>query len=320
MITEERFLRGLRLVLAFDGRHLVALNANRIALGVVVTDNIERIIIPKLQKELDSERDEGKQEEIVRQIELWEKYADDSTPEGKSWNIEAAKVVAAQAHKFKLPANDAEDLANDIASEFYTNPRLASIFDKFDIDTGPLGLSRAFKKAVGNWALDVLKKESIRSQKTPVSLNAPTTDEGGTIGDVVPDVSISELDRSEFKEHLRGLTRHVFKKLNNDNAELLFSLWLEKAEDVGPDKVNFSRHIYPEWTESTGKSKALMDNHWKKIRELMRDYYQDTYARRASVPQQSKIANVVAVMFWRQRFAAWMLAPYLGRRKLWEGK
>ena len=298
--TNDRFFRSLRIMLAF--------NANRIALGEVAIDFIESYILPKMETEYRRESDAGRLDEIGEQIEMWKKYAKRNTPQGKSWNNEAAKVVSSQARKFGFNDGEAEDLANEIASEFYTKPYMSKSLQRFNEDTGPLGLMKLFKKVISDRAVDIFRKQSLNNRN--VSLQSPIG-EDGQLGDLLPSTNISELDRSEIEEVKDDMARWMQNNLSGDTLAL-FNLWLNLTQHKDPSRINWSKDLLPTFEESTGNGETMFNRHKKKMMLKMVEYLEDEVGIDVG-PRTLKnlklAAAVVGRNFWRRRFASWVLAP-----------
>jgi hypothetical protein len=88
------------------------------------------------------------------------------------------------------------------------------------------------------------------------------------------------------------------------------------AEDVGPDKVNLSKDVFPKWAEQTGKGSTMMDRNWKEVKNHIIDYLEKEQDIHLSKSQKNrlKVSQVVATMFMRKRFADWMLELVNARR------
>lgn len=292
-------------------RNILAIRQGQISLADVVIDAIENKILPEIQDKYEEEDDIGKKEEIEEQIEMWEDYANESR-EGKIWNKEGAKVVSHISQKYDIPDREAEDIANEIAAEFYANDRMRSIFDDFDIDTGPIGLLKLFKKTVANAARDILKKRQ-REQERDVSMQTPTEgDEGdsGELGDFIEDAKEGDLERKEIEEVREDLARWMRKELKDDQ-KLLFNMWFELSEDKDPGKIRWYNDIFPQWHEQTGKGKTMLDRHKKEIYQKIIEYFKNelNFDVGHRTLENLHLASAVTKRFWRCKFAQWMLQP-----------
>jgi len=303
----DRFFRGLRLVLALD--------PSRVAIGEVVVDAIENEYLPELVDQLEREPDEGRRARIQNLIDVWSGYANRSSQQGRSWNVEGVKVISNVGNKVGKTESQKEELAQAVTVRFYTRPKLRGFIERYDPARGPIGLMRQFKKVVGQEALSLVRLErgeqvdpetgerSFRRKTVPLE-----TEEGGLI-DVLHDTRETELTRREMKETKRDMAKWVEKRLSAKPAKVLFRMWHDIAEERGPDKVNFSKDIYPSWHEVTGKKSSLMDKYWKKIKRLIVEYFleEEGWDLGPRTKKNLKISQRVASSFWRPRFASWML-------------
>ena len=115
---QDRFFRGLRLVLALD--------PGRVALGEVVIDAIENEYIPELEKKLEREPDEGKQAEIQELMGVWSDYANRNSSQGRSWNVEGVKVLSNMGNKWGLSESEKEKARPAVLMDFSKDGDMAS--------------------------------------------------------------------------------------------------------------------------------------------------------------------------------------------------
>jgi hypothetical protein len=303
--TEDKFFKGLRFVLALDQRN--------VALGEVVIQVINEDIIPELQTRKAREPDEGKQEELQKEIDIWKKYGNKSKKEGRSWNVEAVKVIGNLGNAWGLTEQDKEEMAQQITSNFYTRPKLRNSLDfsRPDRKGGPIGLLQLFKHVIGQEARSYRDRE-IRKRQKEIQLQTEGVDILRTIKENRP----SELDRKLIREVKRDMQKYVEKRLPKEEQKSLFNRWIELAEDKGPDKVNISKDIFPEWTVETGKSTSSGDAYFKKIKNLIVKYLreeQDIHLNKAQL-KKLKVSHSVADRFIRQKIASWILELVNARR------
>ncbi len=291
-------------------RLLARLDPHDVVLGQVVIDAIENRILPKLHKEMEQEQDAGKREELQQTIALWEKYGDPNTVEGRSWNEDAADVVGGVTRLKGGNDDEAEDLASQLAAMFYTEPRLRTMFDRYDIKTGPKGLMGMWKKTLHDEATSYWRTYW-RHDKGFESIDAPS-EEGHGLHETIPDVrSTSDedflpaaLERvfAFVEQHLTGATQKTDRQL--------LRLWSEQAIDKGPDHVNMSKDIFPSWHEATGLSQTSMDDAWNKIKKLLRKGLEELEGITLNNAQARKLhlADSVASEFIEQQMARWIMS------------
>jgi hypothetical protein len=253
------------------------------------------------------ESDERKREKIQKEIEVWEKHGDRSKKEGRDWNIEAVKVIGNLGNTWNFSEQDKEEMAQHIASNFYSRPNLRNSLDfsRPDRKGGPTGLLKLFKIIIGKEALNYRNREwSKRQQDIPLE-----TEEGRGIGRTLKDVGESDFERMDEEEFKREMDKAMLRKLPKKDDKLLYKMWRKVSDKKGPGGVNFSKDIYPEWGELTGKTSSAMDMKWKKMKKMVMDFYIKAEGRQPSkrVLKRLKISEVVADDFMRRRFATWML-------------
>lgn len=300
----DRFFKGLRLMLALDPR--------RIAIGEVVIDVIQENFIPDLKERIGREADDEKREELELQLEEWERYGNRRTPEGFSWNEEGAKIIKSVANKFRLSDSQAEELALDVTSRFYTREKFSNFLLKYNYDKGPDGLMKLFKKGIGQEAITQMRKKVKELKQLSLDSHAPHDDremydQKGTL-----DVAF---DRYLIKDTKKHMAQWVSRELKAKPAKLLFKQWLEKAEREGPDNVS-QRDLYETWGKDTGLSDSSMDNYWKEVKRKIVEFLEEEEGVNIGRGIKKKLklsSEEIANKFIRRRLASWVLELYRGR-------
>lgn len=327
MYAYNRFFRGLRLMLAMP-RRFDAVSPSRVGLGAVALHNVEHVIIPKIEESVMDADNEGDRENAMHELAVWSKYAEDNTPQGKSWNVEAIKVAVSVARKFGMTNDDeVTDFANTIASELFVKSE--KLFDRFDIKDGPMDLIKLFKKAVSDTGLDIMRKK-LRSYHREVSLQTPGSEGEGELQDFIEDPRGSDLGREELQNVWEMMSDYVLGGLHNETAKRIFRMWAEIAERRGgADRVSLRQDVFPSIMETSEKKlgeKSMMEYWWKLIKPAIRDWIKAPASQgglalnpTTQVMKKLKLANSIADNFWKARFATWMLAPYYGAQKIIRG-
>ena len=307
--ADDKFLRGLRLILAID--------VNRTAIAEPIFDAIQNIYIPKLQAAM-NKADERDRDKYLDMIDEWKDYGNRRSSKGRQWaELAVNSIVSKIKWKFGLSESQTEDLIQDVAGRFYTRPKFRRFIDNFNPTKNPERLLKKFQKAVWQEALTLLRNQRkveekktedyyrMRDKAVPIE-----TEEGG----VVKNFAIEDYDftRGQINETLREMFKWTRRKLRKDEQKALFDRWLKLAMDKGPDGVNFTRDIYPEWTEEFGKSTSLGDRYWKDIKKLFIKYLRDEegFDVGPRTLRNLKLSHSVALRYEgivRKRFASWML-------------
>ena len=305
MSNTMQFLRELRLFIA-------GLSPSRMAVGEIAKDGIRRVILPEVEDLYNSARNERERNEYEKLLDIWRRYADDRTPEGKSWNTEAAKVIVNVARRFRLSDTDLEEIAAEVALSFMTSAR-GKIFERFNVETGPDGLRKLFKRAVQDATKDAIK-HFLYERRNQVSLNAPTDGEGGSLQDMMGRPS-GDLTDIEGEEVMRDMFAWVKKRLDKDYDKLIFKNWAKLVKQKGAKNVNWSRDIEPvlvkEMNVEESAAKGLVYWSKKRLKELIRKYFRDELGVRMqpSTLKSLKLSSRVAVNYRRRLFSQWMLSP-----------
>lgn len=291
---EDRFFKGLRLIIALD--------PNKVALGEVVLDIIQREVLPKLNTDKKRAKSDKEKESIQEEIDEWEIWGDRRTPEGRSWNTEAAKIVGSIGKTLFLTESQKEDVAQDIVSSFYGRDQ--KLLKKLALSTGgPEGMMSFFKRMIIDKTRDIvraMRKTNIQKDRLIVPLETDERD----LKDVLHKTE-TDLTKEELQSMRKDMKKWVKPKLSKQ-GRILFDMWWKEAEKVGPEKVNFSK-IRPIWIKRSGATN-LSDN-WIRIKKQMAKYLKEVEGLDLSprAKRKLKISEVIATNFIRRRFATWML-------------
>jgi hypothetical protein len=296
--AKDKFLSGLRVVLALD--------PSRVALGEVVIDAINNEYIPELTTMYNKETDERKKEDIAEMIEVWEDYGDRTSSNGRKWNKVGIIQVNRVGNAWHLGESAKEDLAQDLAGRFFgadpSRKKLRNFIIEYDPMKGPNHLLGKFSKAIYQEGIHMMRL-ALPKQMKNVSLDVP---EG--VGETLKEIKETDLDRYEINEFKKEMAKWVRRKLQKKEQKMLFDMWLGLAEDKGAANVNFSRDIYPEWGEATGKSSSSMDGYWKLIKQTIVDFLREEGMRPSKkLLKNLKVSHAVARSFIRRRISEWLL-------------
>jgi len=306
-------------------RRVIALQTNRVALGQVAVDFIKRLYIPELERLIAEEDNPADQEDMEKALRLWERSSSSSGE--KEWNNLAAMVVSSVVEgMWSRSADVAEDVAQQIAVDFYSAPRLTAMFDKFanigkgdvqvkeGLTQGPIALRKMWGRTVKLRALTIMRERARKNEKFP-------REEGGRLpsGDEVDildtlESDMDDLSAARLKKIKWDLERFVKGRLmGNKGARRTFDIWEELAEKKGADKINVSRDIVPRVMEEMGVKKSVVGEWAKEIRSLIHEFFQMGMARRIGSEERESLRiaagseGVVAFEAFGRMFCAWML-------------
>jgi hypothetical protein len=166
-----KFFAALRKILALERAHE--------SLGAVVQDAIGKVILPRLKKMAQSSRDPSKYEALIAE---YREYADPRNSKSRVFADYAEEIVDSVARRYNR-SNDAETVAQDMATLFYTNPREMTSFDvpRFDPETGPVGLVKYWRHILNNKAMyafrELTRKSPYETESESMLENMPAPQE-----------------------------------------------------------------------------------------------------------------------------------------------
>lgn len=301
----------------FTGLRRVLIANSKVSLGAVAKDVIENLILPQIDEMLDNESlSEKQRDNLEENKEIWLQYAN-LNGAGAVFNKAGISSVYSAAMKYNIrDPRSIEELANDVAGVFYSSysegipAKFRHFKDKADfIAQGPESFIKFFRNAVKQSAGDILIKQHLHSDKLR-SMNAPLGEDGGEVGDLIGDNSVS--DDNEIMEVKNDMRGWIMRKISGDeHAKTLFEIWMELADDQGSPDVNWSKEVFPIFYKKTGMSSGKMNILKKELLGLMVRYFREVQKTPLSprVLKNLKVASVVASNFIRIKLATWMIAP-----------
>ena len=320
------FFAGLRLVLAYT-------DLEKMNLGSVVWQFIREDIIPKLQKKLDSATTDNEKARLVSLIEEYEKYSTPGSPEARLYNKTAANIVRTLAQRSSMSDEDAEDLMQQLAVDFYVSlpsqaiqrkqergekpsakspsgHTLADYISTTDIMGGPLAINKMWMRNVQFRTQFRIRELQRRHQEQIVDMQE--TDEGEELSPMSLVRAPSQIDEGYVRQVMKDLETYVHKNVRNSKYSELFDVWFDLAQKKGADKVRMDRDVYSvlrdrgfEGTEPT------FNYHWMEVKRIIARFFQkelegEGYNGIKKILRMSSV-EFVAYTEYRRRLAAWVL-------------
>lgn len=233
-------------------RRLLAMERSFKVLGVVACDAINRVILPELKEMSDKEDRSDIKIKYEALMGEYREYANPHGSQAEEFASIAEKIISGFAHKYSRGMQEAEEVASNITSDFYTNPKDMQSFasPRFDVRKGPAALKR-------HWATIIHHKTAMEfrelARKAPADMG---TDDSGVYD---PYRSIpapeergpfSEEDEKEtekrLKKGLTGLIDYIDHKADSfgyrgELVPFIARKWLEASKDR--EAINFENDI-----------------------------------------------------------------------------
>ena len=306
------FFAGLRLLLSY-------VDLERLNLGALAHQAIQKEFIPRLKKKLKQARTDTDKERFRALIDEYEQYSDPSNPKSRIYTRTASGIVRQLAARSRMSDEDMEDLMQDLAMDFF-KPLQASGNDLGDVllrlreEEGPLALNRLWMNTV-----DLRTKYRIREiqrKHKERTFDMKETDEGDVLDPMSRIPAPSMVDEKDVRQILVDLPNYMKKNLRHPEQVKFFNLWFKLAQQKGADRVDIKNDVIKPLIAKGAKSApSTMTWWWESIRKLIVQFFQDELGD-AAVPAIRHLLNAsigerIAHQVYRQRLAAWMLGGIL---------
>ena len=269
MSKEKRFFSSLRLIMA--------ISPSKMDVGGIPRMVIEDDFLPEIKREIKRERDLGKKEELQELYDLWEKYSDPKTREGKSWTTAALKILSRQANEIGYKNNNDQKEFAATAAHIFLKGKKIDVLEGYDYENGPDGLMGLWLKSIrwaGQDAQDKTRKYREKMREMP------TDDEGREFD--APDTGQTEaeweISTADAKEIVKDMGKWVKRKLGRDDAAVtLYNMYEQMAKRKGAfSKIKPHVHLFDSWSEATGlSSPQSLSDKMEKIQKLQLQFLRD---------------------------------------------
>jgi len=193
------------------------------SLWAAFSDIIQRVYIPKLQIILEKTPSDERGK-IYQLIEEYRKSADMKTSEGRRLKEMGRKIMFYKASKYPLSGVSLEEVVQYIAVEFYNNPSLIKVLEKFNPMDGVIKLRNYWSSVLSLYSGNILKKmknqiikrEKVREDEDSgkdtiqnIRFN-PQTDVSGLIRRM-GEFFYDNLNKVESKPYIAKVAREIFE-------------------------------------------------------------------------------------------------------------
>jgi hypothetical protein len=299
-------------------RKVIADLRSKEALGAVVVDAIQSVIIPKVERMITQEHDVNRQSVLQELLEQYKQYGDDRNPLSKTWGNIGNNAVEYQAQAiWRAQPMEQEDAVSELIGNFYSNPAWVRSFDAFDPLKGPAGLAGYWKMMIGRKSQDFFRD----LKKEQSSIQQVEEDEEGNadpFARIPAPHSQPEIDTLNMAEQLEGLDdyvrSHAISEGGKDRAPVmieLFDMWWDltsREKDVG------RRQIYQKYKErhpDSPISLSGLDDNMKRVDRLIARFFTEELHYKLPEWLRKKLrmgsVDVIAAETIRQRMARWVL-------------
>jgi hypothetical protein len=289
---------------------MIAAEAAYEALGAVVQDAIQKIYLPYLEHEKVSARPEdvAKYDTLIHDYEL---ASDGRSPEAKRWAETARNTFLGNARRQGEPREVAEEMAQDLAGEYYLKSKYWDTFKKFDPTQGVLRLRRWWGGAISYQAFS--REREIGRQE---SRGGGGRADPESLMTGIPSGGESPADEIMSREMLADLQSYVRKSIRDQLTLDVFEVWMSSATDKGADATSIEHDVAaPVMADyrSRGDSVSRTDVYsaWTDVRKLIVQFFERELDMRFSEAQKRKLhlssVDAITCQVFRCRLAAWVL-------------
>ena len=296
-------------------RMIFALQRAHKSLAAVAYDAINRLIIPELERKAASARSPQDAEKYQALIAEYKQYADERNPKSNVFEKYAEEVVEAVARQYNKSQRDAEEVAQDIASSFYESPGEMQTFSpaRFDVETGPIGLVKYFRRIVNNKAMYFFRQ---LAKRTPVDIGYG--EEEDPFGRVP---APEETDERMFEKTLRDLKDFIMRKAGGVSKKgnvivEVFQRWMNAAMEKGAGdadvETDVSRPMIRDYAaEGREISRSTVYAAWREVKRLMLQFFEQErdIVLPMSIKRSLRLSSEQVLIYevFRRRLAAWVL-------------
>ena len=123
-------------------RYVLAVDKSFKILSAVAADAINRVVIPSLESMMDSANNPDEKIKYEALIGEYREYANPRSSKYEEFAEIAGKILGGFSRKFNRGMQDASEVAQNIASNFYMKPTWLESFTlpRFDVRKGPVAL------------------------------------------------------------------------------------------------------------------------------------------------------------------------------------
>lgn len=292
-------------------RNLFAVDRAYELMASVVYDAINNIYIPELKKMVENvDIDDG--EKIMELIDVYKKYGNPHSAEGREIAEVTARVVGSTASKYRNSGVSEEDVIQQITVDFVTLPRAIANLKKFveDIKKGP-------RKLINYWSgiLNQHAEYRFRGAYNQISIKHRVKMEDNTQDELA---NLSNKKETDFDEFIKEMPEYVHKNIKRvggspfakEIALEVFDLWygVVKNEDNLDYDLAEVRNEWEKKRKTEGKSfgRSNFYEGIKTLKDVLKKYFTEmkSFTKAASGKTAS---DRVANLEFRVRFAKWML-------------
>ena len=325
-------------------RRLFAIDRTFKALSAIVGDAINKLIIPALQKMSDNTEVIDEKVKLEALMGEYREYADPRSSKNEEFAVIAERVITTFMRKYSRGQQEADDVAQQIASNFYSKTTWMESFEspRFDARRGPVELkhywsniiyrqsAKEFEKLVKDFPVADMGTDDSGNYDPYRNMSAPK------------EMSISQMEQQEQEEDemyyglIKYVNEHSRQYGSGSGSEWVPEVskrWMELAlkeggvngRNVEVDGVNFKVEgidfkndieiPLQKSLKSRGKkipSGSTINNAINIFRKLSKEYFRkvlkhrmtDRVKQRLQISSEDRIASDV----FRVKLARWVLS------------
>lgn len=293
-------------------KQLFAIDRAYLVLTEVLYNTIKDIYIPELNKQAERVKNVADRDVIYALIEEYKNYANPQTAQGRDLAEVTERTVGSTANKYRNSGIVMEDVVQQIAGDFYANPRMQQALKDFKVEGGPIKM-RNYWASILNRHSEFQFREAERKLIKTIQRQ---TEEGVVIDDPYRNIpnKPTSIDVREFIERLvdavpKYIAYSPKPKYQKEVAMEIFNIWSKyllryENMDFGPQEVQ------DEWEKmKEKKGEAISRSGWGEGFKILKDAIKEhiieekRYQRAAGKTSAERVAKAE----FRVRFAKWIL-------------
>lgn len=302
-------------------RRLLAVERSFRVLGAVASNAVETVIIPALQKMVEDTSHSDEKIKLEALIGEYREYVDPKGAKSEELASIAEKVISGFVRKYNRGMQEAEEVAANIASGFYINPRDMQSFapPRFDVRKGPAAMKRHWATIIHHKTADEFRS---LARHSPADMG---TDDSGVYDPYRNAPAPQEetyLDKQMYTEILADLKKYIERNANRFGyrgslVPEVFGRWMSLAGERGADRINFLKDIAEPLMADMRKkgkdvAKTTVTDAWPIIKKLVAQFFEEELDSRISDKVKERLhlssQDVISYDVFRIKIARWVLS------------
>jgi hypothetical protein len=291
----------------------------RMNVGIVMHEFIQKDIIPQLKKMMKKARTDNEIAKFEELITEYEKYSDGKSQESRTYSKTVAAIVKTLGGRYRQNEADMEELMQTLAEDFFEPLRdggknlMQKMESSFRIMEGPVALNRLWASVVQAHVTWRIRMRGLHNREQ--LMEPKVNDEGQELNPMDNVPAEKDIDIGYVRDLMKDLTKYIHQKFKNPKFVEMFDLWWGAVQDKGMDRVNLDKDVFTPLRDKgyEGKPSAMSEQLIGIKREVFQFFKKELEGesqeaiRKILKLKAASVTERVACIEFRKRIARWML-------------